>query len=203
MVTIGLAIFMQAVMNWAFGNNAARFPNVFQLREDQHRRSQCRDRLPPELRAVARDHGRDFLFFPTGATAWRCGRRPTASEVAQSLGISVKQVFAMLGDLGAGVLRRGCRARARQCGLHSLAIIGIKVFPAVIVGGLIRSWARWSGASSSTAGELGGIHRRPVPARRQHVHGRTVLRAHHHPDDPPLRPVRHRGHQRMVHGTGR
>ena len=29
MVTIGLAIFMQAVMNWAFGNNAARFPNVF------------------------------------------------------------------------------------------------------------------------------------------------------------------------------
>ena len=29
MVTIGLSIFMQAVMNWAFGNNAARFPNVF------------------------------------------------------------------------------------------------------------------------------------------------------------------------------
>ncbi|MGZ5812593.1 MAG: branched-chain amino acid ABC transporter permease, partial [Xanthobacteraceae bacterium] len=29
MVTIGLSIFMQAVMNWAFGNNAVRFPNVF------------------------------------------------------------------------------------------------------------------------------------------------------------------------------
>jgi branched-chain amino acid transport system permease protein len=29
MVTIGLAIFMQAVMNWAFGNNDARFPNDF------------------------------------------------------------------------------------------------------------------------------------------------------------------------------
>src|SRR4029077_1185508 len=54
------------------------------------------------------------------------------------------------------------------------------------------------GRHHRTAGELRGIHRWPVPARRQHVHGRTVLRAHHHPDDPPLRPVRHREHRADV-----
>ena len=29
MATIGLSIFMQATMNWIFGNNAVRFPQVF------------------------------------------------------------------------------------------------------------------------------------------------------------------------------
>ncbi len=29
MVTIGLSIFMQALMNWVFGNDAKRFPDVF------------------------------------------------------------------------------------------------------------------------------------------------------------------------------
>jgi branched-chain amino acid transport system permease protein len=137
MVTIGLAIFMQAVMNWAFGNNAARFPNVFSTEkitiaglnvETAYLMSFV---LSLVIMVV-------FLYF-LRYSRYGLAMRATAysQQVAQSLGISVKQVFAMAWAISALV---SCVAGV-VLGLvnavsNSLAIIGIKVFPAVIVGGL-------------------------------------------------------------------
>ena len=137
MVTIGLAIFMQAVMNWAFGNNAARFPNVFST-----------EKITIAGLNVETAYLMSFVlslvimvvfFYFFRYSRYGLAMRATAysQQVAQSLGISVKQVFAMAWAISALV---SCVAGV-VLGLvnavsNSLAIIGIKVFPAVIVGGL-------------------------------------------------------------------
>jgi branched-chain amino acid transport system permease protein len=137
MVTIGLAIFMQAVMNWAFGNNAARYPNVFSS-----------EKITIAGLNVETAYLMSFVlslvimvvfFYFFRYSRYGLAMRATAysQQVAQSLGISVKQVFAMAWAISALV---SCVAGV-VLGLvnavsNSLAIIGIKVFPAVIVGGL-------------------------------------------------------------------
>jgi branched-chain amino acid transport system permease protein len=137
MVTIGLSIFMQAVMNWAFGNNAARFPNVFSS-----------EKITIAGLNVETAYLMSFVlslvimvvfFYFFRYSRYGLAMRATAysQQVAQSLGISVKQVFAMAWGISALV---SCVAGV-VLGLvnavsNSLAIIGIKVFPAVIVGGL-------------------------------------------------------------------
>ena len=135
MVTIGLSIFMQAVMNWAFGNNAARFPNVFSS-----------EKITIAGLNVETAYLMSFVlslvimvvfFYFFRYSRYGLAMRATAysQQVAQSLGISVKQVFAMAWGISALV---SCVAGV-VLGLvnavsNSLAIIGIKVFPAVIVG---------------------------------------------------------------------
>jgi branched-chain amino acid transport system permease protein len=137
MVTIGLSIFMQAVMNWAFGNNAARFPSVF-----------ASENITIAGLNVETAYLMSFVlslvimvvfFYFFRYSRYGLAMRATAynQQVAQSLGISVKQVFAMAWAISALV---SCVAGV-VLGLvnavsNSLAIIGIKVFPAVIVGGL-------------------------------------------------------------------
>ena len=137
MVTIGLSIFMQAVMNWAFGNNAVRFPNVFST-----------EKITIAGLNVETAYLMSFVlslvimivfFYFFRYSRYGLAMRATAysQQVAQSLGISVKQVFAMAWAISALV---SCVAGV-VLGLvnavsNSLAIIGIKVFPAVIVGGL-------------------------------------------------------------------
>ena len=131
MVTIGLSIFMQAVMNWAFGNNAARFPNVFSSEKITIAGLNVETAyLMSFVLSLVIMIVFFYFFLAMRATAY-------SQQVAQSLGISVKQVFAMAWGISALV---SCVAGV-VLGLvnavsNSLAIIGIKVFPAVIVGGL-------------------------------------------------------------------
>ena len=78
-----------------------------------------------------------FYFFRYSRYGLAMRATAYSQQVAQSLGISVKQVFAMAWGISALV---SCVAGV-VLGLvnavsNSLAIIGIKVFPAVIVGGL-------------------------------------------------------------------
>ncbi len=197
MVTIGLSIFMQALMNWAFGNNAARFPSVFGS-----------DKITIAGLNVETAYLMSFVlslvimvvfFYFFRYSRYGLAMRATAynQQVAQSLGISVKQVFAMAWAISALV---SCVAGV-VLGLvnavsNSLAIIGIKVFPAVIVGGL----------DSIVGAVVGGIiigllenFAEFVDGQylhgRQHVYHRAVLRAHLHPDDQAIRLVRHREHR--------
>jgi branched-chain amino acid transport system permease protein len=137
MVTIGLSIFMQATMNWAFGNNAARFPDVFG--SDNITIAGLNVETAYLMSVVLSLLIMVGFFYFFRYSRYGLAMRATAynQQVAQSLGISVKQVFAMAWAISALV---SCVAGV-VLGLvnavsNSLAIIGIKVFPAVIVGGL-------------------------------------------------------------------
>ncbi|MCQ0986906.1 branched-chain amino acid ABC transporter permease [Jiella marina] len=137
MATIGLSIFMQATMNWIFGNNAVRFPQVF----DQGTVSiaglnvETAYLMSFVLSLVVM--GLFFWFFQY--SRWGLAMRATAwnQQIAQSLGISVGRVFAMAWAISAVVSGiAGVVIGLVSAVSNSLAIIGIKVFPAVIVGGL-------------------------------------------------------------------
>ncbi|WP_419901983.1 branched-chain amino acid ABC transporter permease [Kiloniella sp.] len=137
MVTIGLSIFMQALMNWVFGNSAESFPKVFGEETIMIGGLQVEMAYLMSLVLSLLVMGLFYYFFKF--SRYGLAMRATAfnQQVAQSLGISVKQVFAMAWAISALV---SCIAGV-VLGLvnavsNSLAIIGIKVFPAVIVGGL-------------------------------------------------------------------
>lgn len=137
MVTIGLSIFFQALMKWMFGVFVQPFPRVFETR--------AVDVLGLNVQPIY------LLSFVVsvlimGGFAWffkfsRMGlaMRATAfdQQVAQSLGISVKQVFAMSWAISAMVSALAGVVIGVVNGVSSaLSFIGIKVFPAVILGGL-------------------------------------------------------------------
>jgi branched-chain amino acid transport system permease protein len=137
MVTIGLSIFMQALMNWVFGNNASRFPQVFGS-----------EKITIAGLNVETAYLMSFVlslvimvvfFYFFRYSRYGLAMRATAynQQIAQSLGISVKQVFAMAWAISALVsCVAGVVLGMVNAVSNSLAIIGIKVFPAVIVGGL-------------------------------------------------------------------
>jgi branched-chain amino acid transport system permease protein len=137
MVTIGLSIFMQALMNWAFGNNAARFPAVFSSEKISIAGLNVETAYLMSFVLSLVIMVGFYYFFRYSRYGLAMRATAYSQQVAQSLGISVKQVFAMAWAISALV---SCVAGV-VLGLvnavsNSLAIIGIKVFPAVIVGGL-------------------------------------------------------------------
>jgi branched-chain amino acid transport system permease protein len=137
MVTIGLSIFMQSLMNWVFGNDAVTFPQVFENTSVQIGGLNVEMAYLMSLVLSILIMGLFFYFFRY--TRHGLAMRATAynQQVAQSLGISIKRTFAMAWAISAlvsgvaGVIMGLVGAVS-----NSLAIIGIKVFPAVIVGGL-------------------------------------------------------------------
>ncbi|MCW2246641.1 branched-chain amino acid transport system permease protein [Azospirillum fermentarium] len=137
MVTIGLSIFFQALMKWMFGVFAKPFPAIF---------------ASPTVNVFGLDvqtvyvvslvisilimagFGWFFKFSRMGLAM-----RATAfdQQVAQSLGISVRQVFAMSWAISAMVSAVAGVVVGVVNGVSSaLSFFGIKVFPAVILGGL-------------------------------------------------------------------
>jgi branched-chain amino acid transport system permease protein len=123
MVTIGLSTVFQAALKWIFGVNPQPFPRVFT--------SQSVSLLGLQIQTVYVMSLVVSLLMMIGM-AWFFRRskyglamRATAfnQQVAQSLGISVKNVFAMAWAVVNGVS-------------SGLSAYGIKVFPAAILGGL-------------------------------------------------------------------
>lgn len=137
MVTIGMAIFMQALMNWVFGNNAERFPDVFGEGTVSIGGLNIEVAYVMSLILSLLIMGGFFLFFRYSRHGLAMRATAYDQQVAQSLGISVKQVFAMAWCLSAVVSGvAGVVLGLVNAVSNSLAFIGIKVFPAVIVGGL-------------------------------------------------------------------
>jgi len=137
MVTIGLSIFFQALMKWMFGTFAQPFPPVFALSQVN----------------VLGLHVQSAYLLSTAASlvimlgfAWlfkysRIGlaMRATAfsQQIASSLGISVRQMFALAWGISAAVSAVAGVVVGIVNGVSSaLSYFGIKVFPAVILGGL-------------------------------------------------------------------
>ena len=137
MATIGLSIFFQAMMKWMFGVFAQPFPQIFA--------TQSVDVLGLKVQtvyvlsmlvslAVMAGFAYFFKFSRMGLAM-----RATAfdQQVAQSLGISVRQVFALSWAISAMVSAIAGVTVGIVNGVSSaLSFFGIKVFPAVILGGL-------------------------------------------------------------------
>jgi len=137
MVTIGLSIFFQAIMNWMFGIFVQPFPRIFETRAVDIFGLNVQ---PAYLMSLV------ISVFIMAGFAWffkysRLGlaMRATAfdQQVAQSLGISIKRMFAMSWAISAMVSALAGVVVGVVSGVSAaLSFFGIKVFPAVILGGL-------------------------------------------------------------------
>ena len=137
MVTIGLSIFFQAMMKWMFGVFPQPYPPVF-----------TQDKVTILGLNVETAYLMSLAISVVimAAFAWffkysRFGlaMRATAfdQQVAMSMGISVKQVFAASWAISALVSAVAGVVVGLVNGVSaSISLVGIKVFPAVIVGGL-------------------------------------------------------------------
>lgn len=148
MMTIGLSIFLQAGMKWIFGVNAERFPNVFGEGVVELAGLRFQTAYLMSLVLSLAIMAAFFWFFKY--SRWGLAMRATAfnQQIAQSLGISTSRVFAVSWAIAALVSSVAGVVMGLVNGVsNSLAFIGIKVFPAVIVGGL----------DSIVGGVVGGI----------------------------------------------
>jgi branched-chain amino acid transport system permease protein len=137
MVTIALSIILQALMKWMFGVNPQPFPRIFATETVHFAGLQLQTVYVLSLVvSLAMMAGMAWFFR---ASKYGLAMRATAfnQQVAQSLGISVKSVFAMAWAISATVSAVAGIVVAVVNGVSSgLSTYGIKVFPAVILGGL-------------------------------------------------------------------
>jgi branched-chain amino acid transport system permease protein len=137
MVTVGLSLFFQAMMKWMFGVWVQPFPVVFETSVINVFGLNVQT---PYIMSMAIS----LLIMVGFAWFFKFSRmglamRATAfnQQVAQSLGISVKNVFAMAWAISAVVSALAGVVVGMVNGVSSaLSFFGIKVFPAVILGGL-------------------------------------------------------------------
>jgi branched-chain amino acid transport system permease protein len=137
MATIGLSIFFQALMKWMFGVFAQPYPPIFATGSMNVLGLQIQTvYVMSMLVSIAIMAGFAYFFkFARMGLAMRA----TAfdQQVAQSLGISVRKVFALSWGISAMVSAIAGIVVGIVNGVSSaLSYYGIKVFPAVILGGL-------------------------------------------------------------------
>lgn len=148
MVTIGMSIVFQAIMKWAFGVFAQPFPPIFETDSVSVAGLEIKTAYVLSLFVSVIIMAGFAYFFKM--TRMGLAMRATAfdQQVAQSLGISIRQVFAMAWAISAMVSAVAGVVVGVVNGVSSaLSFFGIKVFPAVILGGL----------DSIVGGVLGGL----------------------------------------------
>jgi branched-chain amino acid transport system permease protein len=137
MVTIALSTVFQASLKWIYGVSPQPFPRVFTSQSVNFAGLQIQTVYVKSLVvSVLMMIGMAWFFR---VSKWGLAMRATAfnQQVAQSLGISVKTVFAMAWAISAMVSAVAGVVVAVVNGVSSgLSIYGIKVFPAAILGGL-------------------------------------------------------------------
>ena len=137
MVTIALSTIFQALMKWIFGVNLQPFPEIFATKTVSIGPLQIQTVYLMSLVVSAAMMAGMAWFFR--ASRYGLAMRATAfnQQVAQSLGIPVKNVFAMAWAISAVVSTVAGVVVAVVNGVSAgLSAYGIKVFPATILGGL-------------------------------------------------------------------
>jgi branched-subunit amino acid ABC-type transport system permease component len=137
MVTIGLSIFFQALLKWMFGVFTQPFPQVFSTQTVNILGLNVESAYLMSL-AISLVIMAGFAWF-FKYSRLGLAMRATAfdQQVAQSLGVSVRQVFAVSWAISAMVSALAGVVVGLVSGVSaSVATVGVKVFPAVIVGGL-------------------------------------------------------------------
>lgn len=148
MVTIGFSSFMQSLMSWIFGNSAVSFPRIFETEVVNIGGLNVETAYLMSIAMSIVIMIIFFLFFRY--SRFGLAMRATAynQQIAQSLGISIKQVFMMAWAISAVVSAvAGIIIGMVSAVSTALSFIGIKVFPAVIVGGM----------DSIIGGVIGGV----------------------------------------------
>lgn len=137
MVTIGLSIFFQALMKWLFGVFAQPFPPIFATEKVNIAGLEVQSVYLLSLVISVLIMGGFAWFFTVSKHGLAMRATAFDQQVAQSLGISVRQVFAMSWAISAVVSSVAGVVVGVVNGVSSaLSFYGIKVFPAVILGGL-------------------------------------------------------------------
>ncbi len=137
MVTIGLSIFFQAMMKWMFGVFAKPFPEVFTTRSVNVLGLNVQTPYIMSMLVSLVIMVGFAWFFKFSRLGLAMRATAFNQQVAQSLGISVRSVFAMSWAISAVVSALAGVVVAMVNGVSSaLSFFGIKVFPAVILGGL-------------------------------------------------------------------
>lgn len=137
MLTIGLSIFFQAAMGWMFGVFAEPYPQIFENEAMNVLGLQVQTAYIMSLIISVIIMVGFYYFFKYSRMGLAMRATAFDQQVAQSLGISVKQVFAMAWAISAMVSALAGVVVGMVNGVSSaLSFFGIKVFPAVILGGL-------------------------------------------------------------------
>ena len=138
MATIGLGIFFQALMKWIFGVFAKPFPPIFTTERVNLLGLEVQTVYLLSLGISRPDHGRlRLVLHAPASTGWRCGRRPSTSRWRSRSASPCPKVFAMSWAISAVVSAVAGVVVGVVNGVSSaLSFYGIKVFPAVILGGL-------------------------------------------------------------------
>jgi branched-chain amino acid transport system permease protein len=137
MVTIGLSTVFQAAMKWVFGTNLQPSPPIFATQTLSILGLQMQTAyLMSLVLSLAMMAGMAWFFH---SSRYGLAIRATAfnQQIAQSLGISVKTVFAMAWSISAVVSAVAGVVVAVVNGVSAgLSAYGMKVFPVVVLGGL-------------------------------------------------------------------
>jgi len=137
MLTIGLSIFFQAAMSWMFGVFVQPYPQIFETEAMNILGLQVQTAYLMSLMISIVIMVGFYYFFKYSRMGLAMRATAFDQQVAQSLGISVKQVFAMAWAISAMVSALAGVVVGMVNGVSSaLSFFGIKVFPAVILGGL-------------------------------------------------------------------
>jgi branched-chain amino acid transport system permease protein len=137
MATVGLSIFFQALMKWMFGVFAQPFPPIFETERVRVLGLEVQSVYLASLGVSAFIMLGFWWFFTYSKHGLAMRATAFDQQVAQSLGVSVPRVFAMSWAISAVVSAVAGVVVGVVNGVSSaLSFYGIKVFPAVIVGGL-------------------------------------------------------------------
>jgi branched-chain amino acid transport system permease protein len=137
MMTIGLSIFFQALMKWVFGVLPQPFPPITEVRSVNVLGLEVQTVYLMSMAVSVLLMGGFAWFFKASRMGLAMRATSFDQQVAQSLGISVRQVFALSWGISAMVSAIAGIVVGVVNGVSgALSIFGIKVFPAVILGGL-------------------------------------------------------------------
>jgi branched-chain amino acid transport system permease protein len=137
MVTIGLSIFFQAIMKWIFGSIVQPFPPIFEADAVSIFGLNVQPAYLLSLVVSLAIMGGFAVFFKYSRLGLAMRATAFNQQVAQSLGISVQKMFALSWAISAMVSALAGVVFGIVNGVSSaLSLFGIKVFPAVILGGL-------------------------------------------------------------------
>ena len=148
MATIGLAIFFQAMLKWLFGVDTLSMPPVFSHERVDIMGLQVETPYLLTLVASLLTMVLFFWFFTKSRSGLAMRAAAFDQQATQSMGISIDRVFMLAWAISGVVSAIAGITLGLVTGVSTaLAFTGIKVFPAVILGGL----------DSIIGGVVGGI----------------------------------------------
>lgn len=137
MVTVGLSVFLQAVLKWTFGATSQSFPPFLSARKINLGGLEVETIYLASCVAAIVALACFAVFFKSSKLGLAMRATAFNQQVAQSLGVSVRQVFALAWAISALVSATSGIVIGMVNGVSAgLAAVGIKVFPAAILGGL-------------------------------------------------------------------